>query len=82
MSYQVFCNAEYIVKNGGLDTEKDYSYWSVGEMCNKNREGALPLLCFPFPLPDDTLPSCLSHSSTQKRPYHTCTCPMVEESAR
>ena len=31
--------AEYILKNGGLDTEKDYSYWSVGEMCNKNREG-------------------------------------------
>ena len=36
-------SAEYIVKNGGLDTEKDYSYWSVGEMCNKNREGASPL---------------------------------------
>ena len=34
---------EYILKNGGLDTEEDYSYWSVGEMCNKNREGARSL---------------------------------------
>lgn len=30
---------EYILKNGGLDTEEDYSYWSVGGMCNKLREG-------------------------------------------
>ena len=38
-------HVEYILKNGGLDTEKDYSYWSVGGMCNKLREGvALPLL--------------------------------------
>ncbi|BDA42488.1 KDEL-tailed cysteine endopeptidase CEP2 [Coccomyxa sp. Obi] len=29
---------EYILKNGGLDTEEDYSYWSVGGMCNKLRE--------------------------------------------
>jgi C1A family cysteine protease len=37
---------EYILKNGGLDTEEDYSYWSVGGMCNKLREGqhlSLPL---------------------------------------
>lgn len=31
--------AEYIIKNGGLDTEKDYQYWSVGTFCNKLREG-------------------------------------------
>ncbi len=37
-------HAEYIIKNGGLDTEKDYSYWSVGGMCNKLREGAGLLL--------------------------------------
>ena len=31
--------AEYIIKNGGLDTEKDYAYWSVGTYCNRLREG-------------------------------------------
>ncbi|KAK9835183.1 hypothetical protein WJX81_004077 [Elliptochloris bilobata] len=30
---------EFIIKNGGLDTEKDYAYWSVGTFCNKLREG-------------------------------------------
>eukprot|EP00798_Chlamydomonas_sp_ICE-L_P000574 gene574-1992_t len=32
---------EYIVKNGGLDTEEDYSYWSgwgMPFMCNKRKE--------------------------------------------
>ena len=37
--------AEYIMKNGGIDTEEDYSYWSVGGMCNKLREGDLSLPC-------------------------------------
>ena len=36
--------SEYILKNGGLDTEKDYSYWSVGGMCNKLREGTASVL--------------------------------------
>ena len=36
-------SAEYIMKNGGLDTEEDYSYWSVGGMCNKLREGGVSL---------------------------------------
>ena len=38
-------SAEYILKNGGIDTEEDYSYWSVGGMCNKLREGDISLLC-------------------------------------
>ena len=37
-------HSEYILKNGGLDTEKDYSYWSVGGMCNKLREGTASVL--------------------------------------
>eukprot|EP00884_Botryococcus_braunii_P022746 jgi/Botrbrau1/9155/Bobra.160_3s0027.1 len=30
---------EYIKKNGGIDTEADYGYWSVGTYCNKLKEG-------------------------------------------
>lgn len=30
---------KYIIENGGLDTEEDYSYWSIDEQCNKIREG-------------------------------------------
>lgn len=32
---------EFVIQNGGLDTEEDYSYWSgagVGPWCNKRRE--------------------------------------------
>ena len=36
-------SAEYIMKNGGLVTEKDYSYWAVGGMLNKLREGGVSL---------------------------------------
>lgn len=31
-------DAEYIKKNGGLDTETDYPYWSIGTICNPLRE--------------------------------------------
>ena len=32
---------EFVIKNGGLDTEADYAYWSgagTGLWCNKQRE--------------------------------------------
>jgi C1A family cysteine protease len=28
---------DFVIKNGGLDTEADYNYWSVGGICNKLR---------------------------------------------
>ena len=31
--------ADFIVQNGGLDTEADYSYWGMGTVCNPLREG-------------------------------------------
>jgi hypothetical protein len=27
------------MKNGGIDSEKDYAYWSLGTMCNHLKEG-------------------------------------------
>jgi C1A family cysteine protease len=29
---------KYVIKNGGIDTEEDYAYYSIDEYCNKNRE--------------------------------------------
>ena len=38
MTNRIMCAADYIEKNGGLDTEADYPYWSVGITCNSLRE--------------------------------------------
>lgn len=35
----VMTDAEYIKKNGGIDTEADYGYWSLGTYCNTLKEG-------------------------------------------
>ena len=32
-------DADFIKKNGGLDTEADYGYWGLGTFCNPLREG-------------------------------------------
>lgn len=29
---------QYIIDNGGIDSEADYGYWSVGLMCNHLKE--------------------------------------------
>lgn len=29
---------QYIIDNGGLDSEEDYGYWSFGLMCNHLKE--------------------------------------------
>ena len=36
---------QYIMDNGGLDSEKDYSYWSVGLMCNHLKEKRYAQTC-------------------------------------
>lgn len=33
---------EYVVKNGGIDTEEDYGYWSWGIPCQRRREHDRP----------------------------------------
>lgn len=33
---------EYVVKNGGIDTEADYGYWSFGLPCQRRREHDRP----------------------------------------
>ncbi len=62
---------DYIIKNGGLDTEEDYSYWSVGGFCNKLREGRIP--CFSQPSSQSSLVSvdpCLQCWHTPRPMLH------------
>jgi hypothetical protein len=33
---------EYVIKNGGIDTEADYGYWSFGLPCQRRREADRP----------------------------------------
>lgn len=33
---------EYVIKNGGIDTEKDYGYWAWGLPCQRRREHDRP----------------------------------------
>jgi hypothetical protein len=39
---------EFIIKNGGIDTEADYPYKAVDGQCDINRVHLLiPFICFP-----------------------------------
>ena len=29
---------QYLVKNGGVDSEEDYAYWGMGLMCQRRKE--------------------------------------------
>ena len=40
---------QFVIDNGGLDTEKDYGYWGVGLPCNGLRENRYLAFCLLFP---------------------------------